>query len=113
MLPTLLINEEFMGKVYVTKSITAENTFSDPAKIVGQASFVLSGTWAATVNLQRSRNAGSTYDDVTDETGNVLTWTKNVTLVINEPTNNDNVIYRFGVKTGAFTSGTVVGEITQ
>ncbi len=102
-----------MSRVFVTKSITAENTFSDPCKIVGPADFVLSGTWTATVHLQRSKDNGATWDDVTSSTGSVLTWSINVIAVINGSTDNPNVLFRFGVKTGNFTNGTVVGEITQ
>jgi len=100
----------------VTASITAENTFSSAIKITGQANFTLSGTWSATASLQRTRNgtnANPTWDDVTDESGGVLTWTGNVTAIINEPADSPDVLYRFGVKTGNFTSGTLVGEIRQ
>lgn len=102
-----------MGRVFITKSITAHNSFSDPCKIVGAANFVLSGTWEATVHLQRSKDIGVTWDDVTDANGNVVTWTRNVTAIINGSTEGDSVLWRFGVKTSNFTSGTIVGEITQ
>jgi len=101
-----------MGRVYITKTIAAENTFSDPCKIVGHASFSLSGTWVATVYLQRTAD-GINYSDVTNETGTVLTWTGNVTANVFEATNSDLVLYRFGVKTGDYTSGTIVGKLTQ
>ena len=101
------------AKTKVTKSITAENVYSDPVRISGHAAFWLSGTWAATVKLQRSADAGQTYQNVTDSVGTELAWTANVTTSIFEPSADPDVRYRFGVPTGSFTSGTVVGGISQ
>ncbi len=102
-----------MTKAKVAKSITEDDSFSDPVKIVGPASFVLSGTWEATVHLQRTKDGRLTWDDVTDNEGEVKTWTTNVTANIQENTNDEDVEYRFGVKEGNFTSGTIVGVISQ
>lgn len=87
----------------VTKSIDAENVFSQSAKVVGYFNLSLSGTWVATVTVQRSFD-NSTWLDVSNFTSN----TEEYGL---EP--EHDVYYRFGVKTGNYTSGTVVGRLSQ
>ena len=87
-----------------TKSITAENQFSDRAVIRGYFNFSLSGTWVATVTVQRSFDDGATWLDVKTFVGNTEEYGF-------EP--ETGVLYMFGVKTGAFTSGTVVGRLSQ
>ena len=89
-----------------TKNITAENTFSDSFIIssYGYFNFSLSGTWAATVYVQRSYDSGSTWMDV-------KSYTANTEAVGFEP--QSGVYYRFGVKTGGYTSGTIAGRISQ
>jgi hypothetical protein len=80
------------------KNIDAENTFTDPQRLEGYFNLSLSGTWAATVTVQRSVDGSTNWVDVdaftvpTEEYGF-------------EP---EFMWYRVGVKTGAFTSGTVV-----
>lgn len=79
-------------------SLTAQNTFCTAIDVLGQAVFSVSGTWVATVTLQRSHDNEVTWMDVQDYTGNF------------EITLEDKVgsMYRVGVKTGNYTSGTVV-----
>lgn len=100
----------FAGSLYVSENISAQNTFSDPLNLGYKSGAVLtlSGTWVANVTLQRSDILG-VYTDVTDTDGNVVTFTQNGTYVIKEPTLSAN--YKFGVKTGNYTSGTVVGVL--
>lgn len=89
----------------VTKSITAENTFSDGALFVaGDFNFSLSGTWAATVWVQRSFDKGVTWMDVESFTSNI----ERIGTAV-----ENNILYRFGVKTGGFTSGTIEGQLRQ
>jgi hypothetical protein len=98
----------------VTKSITAQNTFSDPITTFtpqahdpitrGFINLSLSGTWAATVFLQRSFDRGATWLDVASYTANTERAIEDY-----EP----NVFYRAGVKTGGFTSGTVVVRLSN
>lgn len=87
----------------VKKSIAAQNIFSDWMDINEYASFSLSGTWVATVHLQRSFDGGITALDVDS-------FTTNVERDISTRT---PCLFRFGVKTGNYTSGTVVGELNQ
>lgn len=88
----------------VSKSITAENQFSDRLTLRGYFNFSLSGTWTATVTVQRSFDGGSTWFDV-------KTFTANTEEYGFEP--ESGVLYHFGVKTGAFGSGTIVGRMSQ
>jgi len=82
----------------VTKDITAQNTFSDGLYVVGDFNLSISGTFVATVTVQRSFDQGSTWRDVD-------TFTAPIETAGSDP--EPVVVYRAGVKTGEFTSGTV------
>lgn len=84
-----------MSSIAVTKSITAQNTFTDPVQLTGNFNLSISGTFSATVTVQRSTD-NSTWRDVD-------TFTAPSEDVGYEP---EVMWYRAGVKTGAFTSGT-------
>ena len=85
-----------MSSIAVTKSITAQNTFTDPVQLTGNFNLSISGTFAATVTVQRSTD-NSTWRDVD-------AFSAAAEEVGYEP---EVMWYRAGVKTGAFTSGTV------
>lgn len=90
--------------MHVTGTLTAENTFTDALAVFkGSANLSISGTFSATATLQRSFDGGSTYLDVT-------TYTEAAERVFDEP---EGALYRVGVKTGAYTSGSVVVRIGQ
>ncbi len=93
-----------MSRKTITKSIDAENEWSNSATLTGYFNLSLSGTWTATVTIQRSFDQGSTWYDVD-------TWTTNTQEYGLEPENG--VYYRFGVKTDEYTSGTIVGRLSQ
>ena len=78
-------------------NITAQNTFTTAVQLEGHFNLSISGTWAATVTVQRSID-NSTWVDVD-------TFTANSEEVGFEP---ELMWYRAGVKTGDYTSGTVV-----
>lgn len=80
------------------KDISAQNTFSDGLYTEGDFNLSISGTFVATVTVQRSFDAGSTWRDVDTFTAPIETYG-----VDPEPV----VVYRAGVKTGDYTSGTV------
>ena len=83
-----------------TAAITAQNTFCDgisPDSKNGYLNISISNTFVATVFLQRSFDAGVNYFDVDSWTGKIET-----SLTDTEP----GVLYRLGVKTGGYTSGT-------
>ena len=86
----------------VTADITAQNTFTDKIQVVGHFNLSISGTWAATVTVQRSWNNSDWFD--------VDTFTGNYEGVGFDA---EEVYYRAGVKTGDFTSGTVVLRISD
>ena len=87
-----------------TASLTAQNTFGGSVEVRGLFNFSLSGTWVGTVHLQRSFDAGSSWLDVDSFTSNVETFGTE---------SEDGVYYRVGVKTGNYTSGTVVERVSQ
>jgi len=102
-----------MGVGFNTNSITAQNTFSDSLAIKTGGILTLTGTWTATVSLQRLLDGTTlaipTWVDVTNNSGTATTFTTNGTFTIS-PIAVPGV-YRWGVKTGNFTSGTIVGVL--
>lgn len=86
----------------VTKSITAQNTWSDAMQINGWFNVSISGTFVATVTVQRSTDNTNWRD--------VNTFTASFEGTGMEP---EVMWYRIGVKTGAFTSGTVDVRLGQ
>jgi len=89
-----------------TASIAAQNTFSAGVEYAqGKAQLRLSGAWVATVTLQMSDDDGVTwYDDEETRSANGI-WTVEIP--------HSGLRFRFGVKTGDYTSGTVAGALTQ
>lgn len=89
----------------VTESIAAGNVFGDPIRITGvgdarKFQLTLSGTFVATVTLQRSVGEPGTWQDVT-------TYTTATDVAYDDGLDNQIIYYRLGVKTGDYTSGTV------
>lgn len=115
------------AKLRIACSLTAQNQFSTNVNndtpqastgllgvlLYGSFALKLTGTWAGTVNVQRSTDAGVTWNDVTTGTTSptVLTYTTN--CIVNGFEAARDVLYRFGFKTGNYTSGTLVGEFEQ
>jgi len=87
-----------------TRSITAENLFTDAAEIVGHFNISISGTWVGKVTVQRAFDGGSTWLDV-------ATWTANTQEYGFEP--ERGVHYRAGIKTGEFVSGQADVRLSQ
>ena len=85
---------------YVTKTITADNTFSDTIFFDGDFNFSVSGTFAngTILTVQRSTDGSTWYD--------VDTFTKAGEFVGYEP--EPAMRYRAIVKTGEFGSGSSV-----
>jgi hypothetical protein len=81
-------------------SAGAQNTFSDAIQVVGSFNLSISGTFVATVTVQRSED-GTTWRDVD-------TFTAPTEEVGYDPILN---YYRVGVATGDYTSGTAVASI--
>ena len=85
-----------------TKSITAQNTFSDAVQLAGWFNVSISNTFSATVTVQRSFD-NSTWRDVSS-------FTAPIEAVGMEP---EVCWYRIGVKTGNFSSGQVDVRLGQ
>lgn len=83
-----------------TKTISAQNTFTDAIHIIGDFNLSISGTFSATVTVQRSTD-GVTWRDV------------DTFIVPSEEVGYDPMknYYRGGVKTGAYTSGSVTIQL--
>jgi hypothetical protein len=93
-----------MAKFVTTRNITSGNQFSDSIQLQGGFNISLSGTWVATVHVQRSFNKGDTWHDVE-------TWTENTQEYGIEY--EEGMYYRVGVKDGNYSSGTVVARLSQ
>lgn len=94
-----------MSEFYVDESISAQNTWSDGISFaVGIFDLSISGTFTATITLQRSFNGGSSWHDVE-------TFTQAVEAVVD---NADNTVkWRIGVATGDYTNGTAEVRLSQ
>jgi len=85
-------------------SLSAQNSWTPAVPVFGPFDFSLSGTFVATVFIQRSKDAGVTWRDVNSY---------QAPLETSGTQNTDGYLYRAGIKTGGYTSGTVVVEIAQ
>jgi len=93
----------------VTANISTQNTFTNPilATGVGESrrfTISLTGTWVATATLQRSVGVVGNWVDVT-------TYTTNQATTYADTLDNQDVYYRIGIKTGQYTSGTMVSAL--
>jgi len=93
-----------MSDQLVTASISAEDTFSGPVPLRGHFNFSLSGTWSGTVTVQRSFDGGENWLNVAD-------FEENGEYVGEEV--EADVLYRFGVRSGNYTSGDIIGRLSQ
>lgn len=95
----------------VSISVTDEAQFSDSIRVIGVDTgrvftIDISGTWTATVTLQRSIGEEGSWTDVT-------TYTSNQTaLSFDDGLDNQIIYYRIGVDTGDFTSGPIACSLT-
>ncbi len=86
------------------KILGAANVFSDEIRVSGltvdrNLHIITTGTWVATLTLQRSVGAPGTWTDIT-------TYTTNQDADYNDGFDNQIIYYRLGIKTGQYTSGT-------
>jgi len=87
----------------IEATINSANTFSSPLRLErGDFNFSISGTWDATVVVQRSFDKGITWHGVEE-------FYENGEYVGYEP--EEGVYYRFGVTT--YNSGIIVGRLAQ
>ena len=94
----------------VTQAVTAQNTFTSSIEVTGTGTqrpftVIRSGTFSATITLQRSLVASDgPWVDVT-------TYTTVGTVSYDDGLSNQTAWYRIGVKTGDYTSGTANLEL--
>ena len=81
-----------------TATITGDDSFTTEAYLEGYFNLSISGTFSATVTVQRSFDKGSTWLDIDS-------FTSATEEVGFEP---ETVKYRVGVKSGDYTSGSIV-----
>lgn len=99
-----------VGQV-VDTTLTGANQFGDPIRVTGtgssrQFSGTISGTFSATITLQRSVGDDVSWVDY-------LSYTAIISLTnYNDGLDNQIVYYRWGIKTGNYTSGTAVTNLT-
>lgn len=91
----------------VTANIAAQNTFTSTIEVSGvgetrRFALTITGTWSATVTLQRSIGVVGNWVDV------ISFASVNQATTYNDALDNQLVFYRIGIKTGGYTSGTAV-----
>lgn len=94
----------------VTAAISSDNTFTSSIRVTGvggSRSFAINitGTWTATITLQRSIGEEGAWEDVS-------TYTTNTTTSFSDGLDNQIVFYRIGIKTSGYTSGTANTTLT-
>ena len=89
-------------------SISAQNSFSRVLTIKQGGVLTLEGTWVAIVSLYRIGSDGNRVP-ITGNTGSPVTFTTNGTYTI--APNAVASQYQWGIATGNYTSGTVVGML--
>lgn len=94
----------------VEESFTAENQFGDPIRVTGIGNsriftIEITGTFTATIKLQRSVGEVGAWEDV-------ASYTTAVAVSYNDALDNQIIYYRLGVKTGDYTSGTADSALT-
>lgn len=88
----------------VETDLDAENLFGDPIRVTGvgesrRFAIIISGTFTATVTLQRSVGEIGSWEDITP-------YTTATSVTYNDALDNQIVFFRLGIKTGDYTSGT-------
>lgn len=91
--------------------LTGANQFGSSVRVTGvnasrNVTIDITGTWVATITLQRSIGEEGLWSDV-------ATYTTNQTATVyNDALDNEIVYYRLGIKTGAYTSGSATVKLT-
>lgn len=92
----------------VEASISGDDQWTDPIEVVGIGAqrtfqFSLTGTYVGTVTLQYSVEAPGSWVDVGTKTG---------TGSYNDAQDNQIIFYRIGIKSGDYTSGTLIASLS-
>ncbi|HEX5461883.1 MAG TPA: hypothetical protein VFX20_18105 [Steroidobacteraceae bacterium] len=92
-------------------ALSTADSFSDMVLVTGvggqrQLTITISGTWVGTLSLQYSFNPDGPWADQGD------TYTANQSLLtFSDGNDNQDIYYRIGFKSGAYTSGTAVVQL--
>lgn len=94
----------------VSRAIATDNTFTSEIRVTGidagrVFSIVITGTWVATVTLQRSVGSPGDWTDV-------VSYTTNQSTTYDDTLDNQIIYYRLGIKTGGWTSGTATCQLS-
>lgn len=95
-----------IGLAFLTASITAPGASASIKVQKGRFAIALSGTFVATVAVERSIDGGSTFRAVQS-----FSNADAPTVQVGEEVNSDGALYRFNCT--AYTSGTAVAELDQ
>lgn len=94
----------------VSVAANGAGQWSDPIRVVGvddgrKFSLTITGTWTATVSLQRSVGEIGNWADV-------VTYTSNQSTTYDDTLDNQIIYYRIGIDTGDYTSGTATASLS-
>ncbi len=92
----------------IEKTITAEDSYTEPLSPHGSLNVSISGTFAATVRLQRRFQ---TAEGGLTEWRDVLDWSLPVEDQYPD-IHEDGIQYRLGCKAGEYTSGSVIARLS-
>lgn len=100
---------KFRGTTKQSRTISSQNIFTDSIEVEANESVIIeiTGIWDGTVTLQKSLDSGANWLDL-------YFYTDNISTTITEYSND--ILYRLGIKTGDYTSGTAevaVGKLDQ
>jgi hypothetical protein len=100
-----------------SRTVSGADQWSDPVKVVGigtgrSLSWTVTGTFVGTVRLQRSVGNTTSWTDVTSGTGSFTTTVAGTFTYTDSGLDNQTVYYRVGIKTGEYTSGSAVVDIS-
>ena len=90
----------------IISSEPGADSFTGDTVFKGSFNLSISGSgWVATVHLQRSFDAGTTWVDI-------QSWSTNYEAVVVDP-QEGGLYYRIGIKNGNYTSGTINMRLTK
>lgn len=93
-----------MALADVSKTITAQNVFTNWVTLDHESDLSISGIAGDTVTVQRTRDGGTTIRDIES-------FTSDVEKIISP--SRQGIQYRVGIKTGNYVGGTVLVEINR
>lgn len=87
-----------------TNNTTQASTGTAGMVVHGFFNVSVGGTWVGTVTVQRSFDSGATWNDINKYTANVENWDQEIEA---------GVLYRIGMKSADYTSGSANVRISR